>query len=147
MKNQIIMETQPIGLVISKLIKEKRISKTELANKLNISRQAIYNLATRDSLTLEEIEQWARAIGVTAQDIIDNSKQSVNIHVDTVKTEDNYLMRYIVQLEEMVQILKGQLSEKDKQINVLLGKSASVYAAGFVHIFFLFSMYKFMYTY
>lgn len=147
MKNQIIMETQPIGLVISKLIKEKRISKTELANKLNISRQAIYNLATRDSLTLEEIEQWARAIGVTAQDIIDNSKQSVNIHVDTVKTEDNYLMRYIVQLEEMVQILKGQLSEKDKQINVLLGKSASVYVAGFVPLFFFVFGYKFMYTY
>ncbi len=141
------METQPIGLVISKLIKEKRISKTELANKLNISRQAIYNLATRDSLTLEEIEQWARAIGVTAQDIIDNSKQGVNVHIDTVKTEDNYLMRYIVQLEEMVQILKGQLSEKDKQINVLLGKSASVYVAGFVPLFFLVFGYKFMYTY
>lgn len=125
------METQPIGLVISKIIKDKRISKTELATKLNISRQAIYNLPTRDSLTLDEIEQWAMAIGVTSQYIIDNSKQGINIKVDNVKEGDGYLMRYIAQLENQNSKLNEDLTKALDTIRELVGKSGSVPSAGY----------------
>lgn len=120
------MDNQPIGLIISKIIKDKRLSKTELANKLNISRQAIYNLPTRDSLTLDEIEQWAMAIGVTSQYIIDNSKQGINVKVEPNKEEDSYLMRYISQLESQNHKLNEDLTKALDTIKELVGKSGSV---------------------
>ena len=135
------METQPIGLVISKIIKDKRISKTELATKLNISRQAIYNLPTRDSLTLDEIEQWAMAIGVTSQYIIDNSKQGIKVNVDTSKEGDGYLMRYITQLENQNSKLNEDLTKALDTIRELVGKSDNVLIARFAAMALFFMGY------
>lgn len=139
------METQPIGLVISRIIKDKRISKTELASKLNISRQAIYNLPTRDSLTLEEIEQWAKAIGVTSQYIIDNSKQGINVKIDMAKDGDTYMMLYIAQLEKQNSKLNEDLTKALDTIRDLVGKSGSVSLARFA-VFFIAFYSKFGYT-
>ena len=124
------MEQQSIGLIISQIIKEKRLSITELASTRKISRQAIYNLPNRDSMTLEEIEEWALAIGVNSQDIIDRSQNKVTTKVDNVVQGDGYLMRYLNELEITIKELRETVRSQAHTIEVLAGKSDNVSLAG-----------------
>lgn len=128
------MDKMPIGLIIKQIIKENNLSAIDVANKLGVSRQAVYHAFSRDKMALDERKSWAKALGV---DISEFDKRS---SVTKQVTSEDYLMKYIASLE-------ARIAEQEHTIKVLLGKSASVYAAGFVHIFFLVSMYKFMYTY
>lgn len=128
------METIHIGLAIKRLADRKKVSAEDVAENLKIDRQSVYGTYKRSNVSPKTIEKYAGAIGVTVEDVMQEagiSKSKDLISNTPNYSNDNYLMRRLADLEEMVQFLKGQVSEKDKQISVLLGKSDSVFSAGY----------------
>ena len=120
------MEKSTIGLFIKQLMKEKKISVAEMATRLGLTRQGIYDFLNRkDSAKLSEIKKYADVLGVEAQFIIDNYEQNNLTNIlqnrsdDVFAKGDAYLMKYIAELEERVR-------EQSKTISVLLGKSKGV---------------------
>ncbi|MBB3840725.1 transcriptional regulator with XRE-family HTH domain [Runella defluvii] len=123
-----------IGLAIRNLADEKKLSAEQLAELLSIDRQSVYATYKRANVSPKTIEKYAKVIGVTVNDVMQKAGYSNTVVLQTetpFKSEDNYLIRRLSDLEEMVNFLKGQVIEKDKQINVLLGKSDSVPLARF----------------
>lgn len=131
------METikKPIGLVIKEISEEKNFKVKALSQLKGITPQAVHDLFKRNSIGTTELEEWATILGVSSHLILDRVKGIAD--QKQAKAEsiafagDSYMMRRLADLEEMVQFLKGQVSEKDKQISVLLGKSDNVLLARF----------------
>lgn len=146
------MEKNHIGLAIKRLAERKRLSVEDIANVLQNDRQSVYATYKRANVSPKAIEKYANAIGVSVEDVMKEAGYSnTNVLQSVVQNDslnnggDSYLMRYISQLEETVQILKNQLTEKDGQIRFLLGKSGSVLSARLA-LFFLCFVSKFGYT-
>lgn len=124
-----------IGLAIKNLAEQKRLSVEQIAEILSIDRQSVYATYKRANVSPKTIEKYANAIGVGVNDVMQEAgiSNTKTLHTEsTQKGEDSYLIRRLADLEEMVSFLKNQVTEKDKQINVLLGKSGSVPLARFV---------------
>lgn len=137
-----------IGLAIKSLAKERNLSVETLANRLGVVRQSVYDAFEKETLLPKTIDRYAKALELTSEDILRKSgKISVNVSQKEGFANDSYMLRRLADLEDMVVFLKAQLTEKDNQIRTLLGKSDSVFLAGFVPLFFLVFGYKFGYTY
>lgn len=141
------MEAQktPIGLVIKELSDELGFKVKTLAQMKGISPQAVHDVFKRKSIGTTELEEWAEILGVSSTVILQRTKGIKEEKQVKAEIGDGYLMRRLADLEDMVQFLKAQVSEKDTQIRVLLGKSDSVLIARFA-IFFIATMSKFGYT-
>ncbi len=141
-----------IGLAIKHLADKKKCSVESLAQKLGVVRQSVYDTFERDSVRKSTVKKYASALGVTEEEIYQVAGFRTDVLVDdkalnTYSSGDGYLLKRLADLEDMVVFLKAQLTEKDNQIRTLLGKSDSVFLAGFVPLFFLVFGYKFGYTY
>lgn len=117
------MEKIPIGLIIKQIIKENNLSAIDVASKLGVSRQAIYHAFSRDKMNLDERKSWADALGIDVSEFDKRSGLSKSVN------SDDYLMKYIASLE-------ARIAEQERTITVLLGKSVSVFLAGFAPFFF-----------
>ncbi|WP_028522818.1 helix-turn-helix domain-containing protein [Runella limosa] len=122
-----------IGLAIKLLAEKKKCSAETLAQRIGIVRQSVYDTYERETVRKSTVRKYADALGVSEDEIY----KLAGFKADNVShqgfTEDvNYLQRRLSDLEELVNFLKSQVVEKDKQINVLLGKSDSVFLARFV---------------
>lgn len=113
------MEKIPIGVIIKQIIKENNLSVIDIATKLGVSRQAVYQAFSRDKMNNDERKLWADALKV---DISEFDKRSVN---QMTSHPNDYLLKYIESLEKRV-------AEQEKTITVLLGKSGSVSSAGYL---------------
>ena len=117
------MEVQKnhIGLIIKEIVKKKRIPVTEIAVKIGLTRQGVYDtFSKKASMKLDEIERWAKVLEVPSQELLD--KVSGNI-AEFPKLPDDYLMRYVSELEERIKEQSRTMSEQAETIRVLLGKS------------------------
>jgi len=118
------MEKIPIGLVIRQIIKENNFSAIDIAGKLGVSRQAVYQAFSRDKMNQEERRVWAKALEVEVDEFDKRSSSVLS------SNSNDYLMKYIEALER-------RIAEQERTITVLLGKSDSVPYASFATIFFI----------
>ena len=129
-----------IGMAISKLADEKKLSAETISQRLSIARQSVYATYERESIRKATVEKYANAIGVSAKDIYKlagfNEKEAISgEESNTVFAEgENYLMVQVRKLEETVEFYKNQLTEKDHTIralsSLLMGKFRQVFFAG-----------------
>lgn len=111
---------KPIGLIIRKIIEEKNLEVIDVARKMNMTRQNVYQTFGRQSLSEAKIEMWAKALSVSSEVF---NQDETELTPQTVKADD-YLMRYIDSLEK-------RIAEQEKVLTVLLGKSEQVSTTGF----------------
>lgn len=130
------MET-PIGLVIKEIANEKNLKLGQLAQLAGRSRQGIYVVFGRSEMKNEEIEEWAKVLGVTKEYIFNKWKSQPK--ADSI-VGSSYLLEHLAALEEQFKALteqskaladqlQSQLAVKDKQIERLmdlLGKLSPV---------------------
>ncbi|WP_273211613.1 helix-turn-helix domain-containing protein [Runella zeae] len=137
-----------IGLAIKKLAEKRKVSAEYIAESLKIDRQSVYGTYKRQNVSPKTIEKYAQAIGVSIDDVMFEAGISKSESLQKITSlDENYLLRRLADLEAREQFLMKQITEKDNVIRVLLGKSDSVFLAGFVPLFFLVFGYKFGYTY
>lgn len=125
------MNKIPIGLVIKDLVAQKRLSITDLSDKLGISRPNVYNVFQRENLKNSDLERWADALNVSVDYLL--TKQNVNIS-DTVSKENqtetllNRIQKMfedeLAQKNAQIRELQRALQEEQKVVRELLGKSA-----------------------
>lgn len=119
----------PIGLIIKGIIKQKKISVIDIANQLGVTRQAVYQSFSREKMTLEEKKVWADVLGVNISDL------DKDIEFNKTSNDNNYLFKYIQELESRISKQDETISHLRRVNEVLLGKSASASIARFA--FFL----------
>lgn len=126
----------PIGLVISQLIDEKRLRKKDLALRLGKGRQYIYDTFARKSMTYEELENWANALNVTVVEIESRQKQEQMSEQNSLNKGDSSLMLLLEEMRNTIKDLRETVKSQAHTIEVLAGKSDSVFLAGFAPFFF-----------
>lgn len=116
------MEKIPIGLIIKEIIKKKDLDISQVAKQLGIARNTVYQVFGRSRLSDEDLMSWSKVLGVAISDITDrqNIESSVMSHE---KLPDDYLMKYVAELEARIKEQSQQLDMQNETIRVLLGKS------------------------
>lgn len=132
-------QKRAIGLIVKQLAKEKNLSAIELAERMGISRQGVYEAFNKQNMSLDKIEQWATALEVTSKDILNLVQGDDNLKVDKPTVGDNYLMRYLAELEATVKELRETVRSQAHTIELLAGKSVSVPSVGLQSYFFTFA--------
>ena len=128
---------KPIGLIIREIIDKKDLEIVDVARKMGMTRQNVYQTFGRKKLNDPQLAKWALALDVSIEEL-----NSVNKNELTKEEKgDGYLMRYIKQLEEQNSKLNEDLTKALDMIRVLVGKSDSVCAAGFVGFGFFLGIY------
>lgn len=136
------METKKsIGLILSELRKEKRITGVELADRLGMTKQSVYDtFKNRKSMSLDDLERWAKALEVSAQEIINRSAgdivlkerssdngafgESILAHIQTLLEEEiREKNNEIREKNDQIKALQEALRESQQMSRVLLGKS------------------------
>ena len=111
----------PVGMIIKQIIDEKRLKGKEVADKMGVSRQSIYQSYAKQELSDGEMSRWADALGVTKEEMI-KRWESAMIGVpssDAINNEPSgYLMEHLTALEEQFKLLLSQLDTKDRQLDV-----------------------------
>lgn len=140
---------KPIGLIIREIIDKKDLEIVDVARKMGMTRQNVYQTFGRKKVNEGQLAKWALALDVSVDDLrsVNKSLGSVSKKELTVEERgDGYLMRYIKQLEDQNSKLNEDLTKALDTIRELVGKSDSVHVAGFVPYIFLTFIYKSMYT-
>ena len=127
-------EKKPIRLVIREIMDEKRLKPSKVAERLGKQRQFVYDtLHKRDSMSIEEIEEWAIALDVKKEEILFRLDGTMPKQIAS-NQEEGYLMGQVRDLRETLDFYKNQLTEKDLTIralsSLLLGKVEQVFFAG-----------------
>lgn len=112
---------KPIGLIIREIIDEKRFTVIEVAERMKMNRQNVYQTFGRDKLPIDKIEQWAKALEVSTDYLL--AKDNEVTDYDIPKLPDDYLMKYVAELEARIKEQSQQLDMQNETIRVLLGKS------------------------
>jgi transcriptional regulator with XRE-family HTH domain len=111
----------PVGMIIKQIIDEKRLKGKEVADKMGVSRQSIYQSYAKQELSDGEMTRWADALGVTKEEMIKRWESAITgtPNNDASNIEPSaYLMEHLTNLEEQFQRLLTQLDTKDKQLEV-----------------------------
>ncbi|MCE6987461.1 hypothetical protein [Dyadobacter sp. CY323] len=134
----------PIGAVIKELVLDRRIKAVDIAQKLGLSRAAIYQSYAKFDMSNSEIERWASVLGVTSDYILERRATALQEIGGRVPEGDNYLLEHLTRLEEsfkeVFKELRAELDHKNRElevknqqmaglqktVDVLLGKSEDV---------------------
>lgn len=110
----------PAGMVVKQIIDEKRLKAQEVADKMGVSRQAIYQSYAKMVFSEGDMVRWSNALGVTKEEFLsrwkDGSAQSEEL---LNKDSSNYLLEHLSSLEEQFKRLLNQIDVKDRQIEGL----------------------------
>ena len=112
---------KPIGLIIREIIENKNLSVIEVADKMQMTRQNVYQIYGRKKLPIEKVEQWAKVLQVSSDYLL--AKEGALTDYDIPKLPDDYLMKYVAELEARIKEQSQQLDMQNETIRVLLGKS------------------------
>jgi intergrase/recombinase len=127
MTNQI----KAIGLVIRDILKEKKISVSTAANSKGMTRQGVYAMFSRVSMTNEEIGEWADLLSVSIEYIQERTKavenqNSIELKKDfgseTLERIERLLQQELREKNEQIRALQESLLESQKLASALLGK-------------------------
>lgn len=127
------MKKIPVGLIIKQIIKDKGLDIKKLAQEVGIARTTVYQVFGRSSLSEEDLQKWSKALNVTTEEIIqmqtvanEQNNLSQKSYNSVVTQPDEYLLKYMAELEARINEQSEQLKEKDQVIKMLLGKSEGV---------------------
>ncbi|PWJ53914.1 hypothetical protein CLV98_12030 [Dyadobacter jejuensis] len=112
------MTNTPIGLIIKQLAGEKNLKVSALATLTGKARPTIYQTFGRSEMSDSEIEEWAKALGVSKEYLFNRWKSPETDSVNTSSTD--YLLEHLTSLEEQFKRLLNQLDVKDRQIEKLM---------------------------
>ncbi|WP_439582986.1 helix-turn-helix domain-containing protein [Dyadobacter bucti] len=114
-------QKKSIGLVLNELRKQKKVSVPELATKIGITRQGIYDtFAKRTSMSMEEMNRWSDAIGVKTQDLIDLTLgKEISKSADNGAFGESILTHIQNLLEDELREKNNEIREKNEQIRAL----------------------------
>lgn len=127
----------PIGLIIKKIVKQKRLSVSQISNDYGIPRQTIYNTFTRTTMDLEEIDKWSEILETTRKELIDQSEGTESTKstksLDNGAFGDDTITRLNEEMSRLRETFTKELEAKNVQIaklqdtvTTLLGKSEGV---------------------
>lgn len=121
----------PIGLIIRQLIEEKNLSIPVVAERMGMSRQNVYQNFGRKSLTQDQLEKWANALGVNANELTErqnlsvqkseSSNESVAFGAEVAARIEDHFRKIEDFYQEQLRAYLEQLKAKDQQIEKLLG--------------------------
>lgn len=118
----------PAGFIIKQIIDEKGLKGQEVADRMGMSRQAVYQSYAKMVLSDAEMLKWSEALGVSKDNFV-NRLHSGEAE-PAPKGSSDYLIEHLTNLEEQFKRLLNQIDVKDRQIEglqktveVLLGKS------------------------
>ncbi|SDE19437.1 hypothetical protein SAMN04487996_1042 [Dyadobacter soli] len=107
----------PVGVIIKEIIDEKSLRPQDVADALRINRQNIYLIYNRSKMSDTELRKWAKALGVTKEEIEKRMSLMVSETGQGSQSDaGNYLMEYLAKIETEFRALKDQLHVKDTQI-------------------------------
>jgi transcriptional regulator with XRE-family HTH domain len=129
-------QNKAIGLVIRQIAKEKNLSAIELAERMKITRQGVYEAFNKQNMSIDKVSQWATALNTTSKEILDKVSSNDNLSIDKSANNDGYLMRYLTELEITIRELRETVRSQAHTIEVLAGKSGSVLLARFAAFIF-----------
>jgi transcriptional regulator with XRE-family HTH domain len=119
-----------VGIIIKELISEKKLSVTIIAKRMGVNRQNVYNALNKHTMTVEELEKYAKAFEIDISEIESRIKVLNKPEIDTVETEylkelfkklEKSLREIIEKQSEHILNLEESLKSKDNQINTLIG--------------------------
>ena len=111
-----------IGRKISDMRKEKDMTQMELAEKLNISYQAVSNWERGNSMPdISKLPELAKLFSITIDDLLDESSPMINHIIDN--TVDEYCQNDKVNVSELAEIAPIM---KPSQINTTLEKIENI---------------------
>lgn len=102
---------KPIGLIIKEIIEEKKLSITDIANQLEVSRANVYNVFGRDRMKPTDLQRWSEVLGESVDYI-----QSLQKADKTESTIPDFGAEIIGTIEKLI---KEELREKNEQIRSL----------------------------
>ncbi|GGM82090.1 hypothetical protein GCM10010967_12250 [Dyadobacter beijingensis] len=112
------MSKLPIGVVLRQIFDEKAITPSHLMATLGKSKPAVYNNFKRTEMDNEEIANWAKALGVSSEEIVKRWKGDSD--KGSVPGDSAYLATYLARLEEHFKQLNEQLRVQQEQFNAQL---------------------------
>lgn len=108
----------PMGMILKQIIDEKKLKAQDVADKLGISRQSVYQSYAKLAMSEEDIARWAVALGVDKQDIYDRMESRAS------DSGSEYLKEFLANMEtqfnELKEIFSVELSAKNRQIEKLM---------------------------
>lgn len=103
---------KPIGMVIKTIIEEKGLKAQEVAKRIGLTRQSIYQLNGKVEMSEGEIRRWANALEVSYEEILSRREEKNGVE----SAPSDILSKQISRIEKMFQ---EQIEVKDKQIQTL----------------------------
>ena len=120
--------TYHVGLIIKELISEKKLSASIIAQRMGVNRQNVYNAMNKHTMTIEELEIYAKAFDMDIVEIesrIEVLNKPVFKDIDYLKEifekAENVFREINEQQCKRIVNLEDQLRNKEKQINSLIG--------------------------
>lgn len=102
----------PIGVILKTIMDEKGLKAQDVADKLGLTRQSVYQCGSKIEMSDGEIKRWANALGVTYDEIINRWKGD-----GVYKSSGSDLLSE--QIAKIEKIFREQLEIKDQQIEAL----------------------------
>jgi transcriptional regulator with XRE-family HTH domain len=123
----------PAGMIVKQIIDEKRLRAADVADKMGISRQAVYQSYAKMVFSDTDITNWSNALGIHRDEFIkryqsaNNSKHDESTSFDASKYLTDHLMSlesefkvFTEQAKALTEQLQNQLAVKDRQIEKLM---------------------------
>lgn len=118
-----------IGLAIKELAHEKNVSVDTLSDRLKVVRQAVYETFERETVRKSTVKKYAEALGVDQDEIL---KKAGFKPYETKASNDSAMMLLLEEMKTTIKDLRETVKSQQQTIQALVGKSDSVYVAGFV---------------
>lgn len=117
------MEKIPVGLIIKQLIKEKDLDIKEVADRVGIARNTVYQVFGRSKLDDEALTKWSQALGVSTEEITQRQnigEKKTGLSVDSEQFAQGVIDRIVQELKEQYESriteLKDQIGDLREQL-------------------------------
>jgi len=109
-----------IHLKILEVLKQKRITQKELAKKIKSKPSSVSRMLSGNYvLKLDTIQKIAKALNISAEDLLNGNKNFSDVNVSFFNSGKNQQSINKNSLTETVEILKEKLKVKDEKIKFL----------------------------
>lgn len=101
---------------LSKLLIQHGMTQSELATKLGLTRQNLYNKMVANRLTPAQLQQIASILNVPVSYFTDDTSETIR-HQELIMDADNSSNE--IRLKEKIEYLERIIAEKEKNIQVM----------------------------
>lgn len=106
----------PVGMIIKQIIDEKRLKAQDVANKLGVSRQSIYQSYAKQELSDGEMTRWSNALGIEKDELLKRWESAIAGSSNEETTDNSFGSNILIEIKRMIE---EELREKNDQIRSL----------------------------